>query len=202
MSVNSLDKVASYSPYGQRNAFAAAVEPCAKPAALPAPSPKASMRRMKADETLAIALQAAPAAKILGEVDFSQKNHVDTNVLVTTGSGVGYNSYYGQSWLMNFRGASFIQAELNVVKDPSKTYTLDLNHLSSLVNGKPLSKITIEVNGQVVVAGHNPNNGDYIHEKFDITKFVKDGKNEIKLKLDSDAYSNYWINHLTVLESS
>jgi hypothetical protein len=86
MSVNSLDKVASYSPYGQRNAFAAAVEPCAKPAALPAPSPKASMRRMKADETLAIALQAAPTAKTLGEVDFSQENHVDANVLVGTGS--------------------------------------------------------------------------------------------------------------------
>ncbi len=197
MSVKSLDKVSSSYPCEQ---LQQPIALAAGPRVIASTSSKASMRRMKAEESMAISLKEASVPKILGEVDFSQRNHIDTNIQVNTGPGVYYNSYYDHSWLMHFNGASFIKAELNVAKDSTKTYTLDLNHLSSLVNGKPLAKITIEVNDEVVVRGHNPNCGGYIHEQFDITNFLKDGKNEIKIKFDADSRSNYWINHLTVLE--
>ncbi len=164
-------------------------------------SSRASMRRMKAAETLAVALKAPAAPKKIAEVDFSNATHVDTNATVKTGPGVYYNKFYGNSWLMHFVGISSIATNVSIEKDPSKAYTLDLNHLSSLVDGKPGAKITIKVNDKVVKAGYNPNNGNYISEKFDITKYVVNGNNTILLSLDMDGFSNYWINHLSVLES-
>jgi len=200
MSVQSLQKVSSLTNSGSSSAVENVMVSQAAPADTLASS-KATMRKMKAEQALIASLQAAIEPKKLGEVDFSESHRVDTNIKVTMGSGVKYNDHYGNSWLMHHSGSSFIQADMNIQKDSSKTYTLDLNHLSSLVGGKPLSKITIQVNGQVVTAGHNPNNGNYITEKFDVTQFVKDGNNQIMLMLDHNSYSNYWINHLAVLES-
>jgi len=207
MSVQSLQKVSSLTNSGDSSVVENVMTSQEVPAVALASS-KATMRKMKAEQALSASLQSALEPKKLGEVDFSKSHRIDTNIKVTTGPGVEYNGptfwnrrHYGNSWRMLSPGSSFIQADMNIQKDSAKTYTLDLNHLSSLVNGKPLSKITIEVNGQVVTAGHNPNNGNYITEQFDITQFVKDGNNQIKLKLAHDAYSHYWINHLTVLES-
>ncbi len=174
------------------------------------------MRRMKASETIAVALREAALPKTIGEVDFSKKKHVDTNVTVKTGYGVVYNEKYGNSWIMHrggegedlsifgivvMPGRDFIETKIAIDKDPSKTYALELNHLSALCEGKPLAKITIEVNGKVVKAGHKPNSGNYIIEQFDLTEYVINGNNTIKLKFDNDSRSCYWINHLSVLES-
>jgi hypothetical protein len=199
MSVTLLNKIPNATS-DQPKAFSAEVA-TSKSIDMQSKSPRSSMRMMKAEETLALALRnEAPAPNILGEVDFSKLNPIDTNMTVRLGRGVFYNSRYGESWVMHYAGRSSIQAVMDIEKDPSKTYTLDLNHLSSLVNGQPLAKITILVNRQVLVSGHNPNNGGYIHEKFDITKFVKNGHNSMQITLDLDAHSDYWINHLSVLE--
>lgn len=179
-------------------------------------SSRASMRRMKASETMAVAFRETALPKTIGEVDFSKNKHVDTNVTVKTAYYVAYNEKYGNSWVMHnysetegisffgiwvMPGNDFIETKIAIDKDFSKTYTLVLNHLSALCEGKLLAKITIEVNGKVVKAGHSPNNGNYITEQFDITEYVINGNNAIKLKFDKDSYSSYWINHLSVLES-
>jgi len=121
MSVKSLDKISSFYPCQQPQQ---PITLAAESAAVASTSSKASMRRMKAEESLAVSLKAESQPKILGEVDFSQRNHIDTNIKVKTGRGVYYNSYYDHSWVMHFAGESFIKAELKVAKDPTKTYTL------------------------------------------------------------------------------
>ncbi len=80
----------------------------------------------------------------------------------------------------------------------NRSYSLDLVHLSSLVNGEAQTRITIEVNGHVVTSNYNPNNGNYIRESFDITDYLNDGKNTIKISLDGNAVSNYWIQSLAI----
>lgn len=141
--------------------------------------------------------------RILGEVDFSLPHLVNKNIDITTGDGVFFNYHYRYSWIMHNPGQSDITARMNIEKDPSKTYTLDLNHLSSLVDGRPLSSITIHVNDSVLTTGYNPdkNNGGYFHDLFDITDYVRNGQNSIVISLDWRAFSNYWINSLTVTES-
>lgn len=165
-------------------------------------SSKSTMRKMKAEQALAVALKAAAEPTKLGEVDFSKPAHVDTNIKVTTGPWVKFDQIQNNyGWVMTRPGESYIQAELDIKKDSSKTYTLDLYHFSSLVSGRPNIRITIEVNGQVVTTAHTPNKGYYISEKFDITKFVQDGNNTIQLKLDTRSWGFYGINHLTVIET-
>jgi hypothetical protein len=158
------------------------------------------MRQMKAQAMMAVAVfPPVDAKKELGKADFRNPNINASNMNISH-QGAFYNSYYGNSWLLHYNGYSQLSANMNIEKSEGMQYSLDLVHLSSLVGGQPLSKVTIRVNGQTVVAGHNPNDGNYKFEQFDITRFVKNGNNEIQISLDNNAGSNYWIQSLAVVE--
>jgi hypothetical protein len=138
----------------------------------------------------------------LSTVDFRQSEIKSLNAKVETGPLTYYNSYYGSSWIMHLPGRSFIKVSTNIDHlAPSKKVRLDLFHLSSVVGGSLTdSPITIEVNGRTVVTGHNPNNGNYISEQFDITDFVKEGENVVELKFDAGARTNYWIQSFAIVQ--
>jgi hypothetical protein len=135
-------------------------------------------------------------------VDFSKKRISALNAEVEVGPGTYYNSYYGQSWLMHCPGESYISitTELENV-DSTKTYMLDLNHLSSIVSNHFMdARISIYVNGKEVVTGHNPNHCGYFHEQFDVSQFVITGQNLVEIRFDQGAQTNYWIQSLAIVQ--
>ncbi len=128
------------------------------------------------------------------QVDFSQPTiHKTPNIEIRVGPGTQYNSFYGNSWLMHYSGSSFIEFEFDKDYRDSDPAFLEITHLSSLVNGQPYSPISIYVNDQSFLPHHDPHNGNWIHERFDVTGWLKDGTNVIRLELDHDAITNYWI---------
>lgn len=160
-------------------------------------APSSSMRRLKAMEVLAMANHSEMALPPLCTVDFHNPD-IRANKAELSSFGAYYNQYYGNSWLLHHPGQSYLQVATDINKDPNRSYSLDLVHLSSLVDGQPLAQITIEVNGQVVTTGYNPNNGNYIRDSFDITKYIVDGRNEVRISFDSTSESNYWIQSLAI----
>ena len=136
-------------------------------------------------------------------VDFKASEIHSMNAQVETGPGTYYNSHYGSSWVLHWPGHSFIHVRSNLEhRDASKKYYLDLFHLSAVVGGSLTdSPITIVVNKCIVASGHNPNNGGYISERFDISDFVIDGNNSIEIRFDAEARTNYWIQSLAIIES-
>jgi hypothetical protein len=135
-------------------------------------------------------------------VDFSNSPIQSKNARVQTGPGAYYNSYYGNSWIMHYPGSSYFRIETNIDHvDQSKHYLIDMVHLSSIVNGTLMdAPITILVNGQTAVVGHNPNNENYLREIFDITSCVVEGDNLIEIRFDEGAQTNYWIQSLSVVQ--
>ncbi len=165
----------------------------------PNPSSKsvnASTRQLRAMDALAMVHSGMVLPPVCA-VDFHNSSLRQKNAELTA-YGAYYNEYYGNSWLLHHPGDSFIEVSSEFTKDPSRSYSLDLVHLSSLVNGESLAQITIEVNGQVITTGHNPNNGNFIRESFDITDYVVDGKNQVRISFDSNSQSNYWIQGLAI----
>lgn len=155
-----------------------------------------SMRRLKAMEMMAVAQQGTALPPVC-TVDF-RNPAINANNAQVSSYCAFYNRAYGNSWLLHCPGQSFLQVEADFHKDPSRSYSLDLVHLSSLVNGQPLASVTIEVNGQVVKAGYNPNNGNYIKDSFDITPYLVEGKNVVRINFDANSRSNYWIQSLAI----
>jgi hypothetical protein len=136
-------------------------------------------------------------------IDFKNSEIHSVGAQIETGPGTYYNSYYGSSWIMHYPGRSYIRVNAALEhRDATKKYLLDMFHLSSVVGGNLTdSPITIIVNGNVVVAKHNPNNGNYIREQFDITEHLIDGSNSIEIRFDSEARTNYWIQSLALIQS-
>lgn len=160
-------------------------------------SPKSVLvatRQLRAEEAIANLSMALPPVCV---VDFRNSSISQRNAELTA-YGAYYNQYYENSWLLHHPGYSYIEVSTDVAKLENRSYSLDLVHLSSLVNGEPLAQITIEVNGQVIAAGHNPNDGNYIRESFDITPYIVDGKNQVRISFDADSQSNYWIQSLAI----
>ena len=139
-------------------------------------------------------------------VDFSTPHIQAMNAEVQTGPSTYYNSYYGKSWILHYPGKSYIQVNTKIENlDSAKKYVLDMVHLSScsFVDGKYIkfSPITILVNGNVVVFGHNPDLIDYKREQFDVTQYVVEGDNQIEIRFDNGATHNYWIQSFALIES-
>ena len=136
-------------------------------------------------------------------VDFKNSEFEALNAAVQVGPGTFFNSYYGSSWIMHFPGQSFVKVDTTIEHlDSTKKYSLDLFHLSSIVNGELKdAPISIYVNGKALVNGHNPNNENYIHEQFDVSEYVVEGSNSIELRFDDGAQTNYWIQSLAIVQS-
>lgn len=102
-----------------------------------------------------------------------------------------------------------MQIVVDFVKDPFKSYSLELTH-GKLVDFRhrdtPL-EIFIKVNGREVVTHHNLPTGPVkegtpdeelkdlaiFTETFDITEFLQDGHNEIEICKHSDRWSPFYI---------
>lgn len=109
------------------------------------------------------------------------------------GPCVYFNNAYGSSWIMHCPGFSFIEMNFNKEECANGLADLSLTHLSSVACGSFYSPVTISVNDVVVASGFSPNSNNYITDTFDLTGLIQEGMNSVKISLDSDAYSNYWI---------
>lgn len=121
---------------------------------------------------------------------------------VDGGPTTHYNSYFGNSWVLDWQGESFIRVRTTIEhSDTQKKYLLYLVHCSATGGGSP---ITILVNGYVKTSGHNPNSvNNYTRQRFDISEYLIDGVNTIEIRLDRNrnATSTYWIQSLAIIES-
>lgn len=136
-------------------------------------------------------------------VDFSKPQIATGNCTVTYGPRVLFNRNYGGSWLMNQPNASFIEVKFNQPKQYAganiyKKATLKMVHLTSMAGSQPgSSPIDIIVNGQFIKKDYSPPSGNYLAEGWDITSYMKDGDNIVRLNFKS-AKTNYWIQKLQV----
>ena len=136
-------------------------------------------------------------------VDFSKPKIATGGCTVTYGPRVFFNRYYGNSWLMNQPNASFIEVKFDQPKqyngaDIYKKATLKMVHLTSMAGPNPgSSPIDIIVNGHKVKENYSPPSGNYLAEEWDITNYMNDGNNVVRLNFKS-ARTNYWINKLQV----
>lgn len=137
-------------------------------------------------------------------VDFSKPEIATGGCSVTYGSRVFFNQYYGNSWLMNHPGVSFIEVHFNQPKqyggvDIYRTAKLKMRHLTSMLWPAPgNSPIDIIVNGNKVKENYSPPSGDYLNEEWDITNYMNDGSNVIRINFREGATTNYWIQKLQV----
>lgn len=139
----------------------------------------------------------APAKPV--EVNFYEPTITLTNASVQTGPGSVYNSSYQRSWRMLYPGSSFIQVDFNHVKTGFSTVNLVMVHLTSMTGGhNGYSPIDILINGQVFKSKYDVVNGNYQQDTFDITSFVAEGNNTIRLNFCSGAITHYWIQNLKV----
>ena len=122
------------------------------------------------------------------------------SISVDVGPGTYYNYYYGKSWLMHFSGTSFIEVSFDKASDANGQTLLYMKHLASQVNGDWYSPITISINGDDFIERYNPNEkrSGWHEDTFDITDFIVEGRNTIRIHLDWDAIGNYWINKLAI----
>lgn len=132
------------------------------------------------------------------------------------GPGTEFNPKCGKSWKIDKYDAktkefAYIELEWTLQKEEDKDYALEL--LACARKDPPyLSNVTIQVNDQTVFSGYHMYNGpDSIHfpdqqgkpshlrwDVFQITEFLKDGKNKIRISLDQDTQSGISMSWLHV----
>lgn len=136
-------------------------------------------------------------------VDFSKSQIATGACTVETGPRTMFNRYYGNSWIMNRPGGSFIQVDFHQPKqyageDIYTTAKLKLEHLTSMLYRQPgHSPIDITVNDETIKTDYSPPSGTYTTDEFDITELMRDGHNVVRLDFKR-ARSNYWIRTLQV----
>lgn len=117
---------------------------------------------------------------------------------VSMGQGVYYNSYYGGSWVMHNPGVSYLEVMFSRGEDERGCAKLTLNHLSSLVGNKYFSPVTLSVNGKTVASHFAPASFNYITDTFDLSGYLVNGENRLRISFDAGAIGNYWIKSLKV----
>ncbi len=142
-------------------------------------------------------------------VDFSQPRLSAQNAEVQVGPGTGYNNYYKNSFIMNYSGLSFIDAKFNVAGgEAGQTLLFDMVHLTSMANGAAgingYSPINITINGKKYVfpdgqTTYDPVDGNYKHDRFEVSNYLHEGENEIRIGFERDATTNYWIQSLKLI---
>ena len=115
------------------------------------------------------------------KIDFSVPNPSATaHFSLPLYQGASYNGQYS-SWWINYVGG-FMRFKLNL---PTLCGTaLILRLCSSLVDGKSDCPITITVNGQTLVSGWDPHNGNFYNKSWYMpTTMLRQGDNEIVVTL-------------------
>jgi hypothetical protein len=133
------------------------------------------------------------------QATFFNSSIARTNTEVQLGSGTTYNDTYRYNWIMTLRGTSFIQVDFNHTKTGFSTVLLFLVHLTSMTNGSGgFSPIDILINGQTYKSGFDVGSGYMKLDTFDITSYVTEGNNTIRLNYCTQAITHYWIQDLKV----
>jgi|GEM_PF-3104072 hypothetical protein len=147
-------------------------------------------------------------------VDFSEREIATGGCTVTYGSGV----FFERSWRMNHPGVSFIEVQFNQPKqyggvDIYRTAKLKMRHqltslpgLAAKINSPidPINDIIVNidiiVNGNKVKEDDSLPSADFLNsEEWDITNYMNDGSNVIRLNFREDATTKYyWIQKLQV----
>ena len=79
-----------------------------------------------------------------------------------------------------------------------KNVELCLSHLSAMINGRPRgSPVRVFINGEVFEDALDPNSGGIVHHRLDVTDWVHEGTNVIKIRM-LNGLSQYWLNSLAV----
>lgn len=135
---------------------------------------------------------------------------------IKCGPGTEFNPTCGKSWKIdkydaNTNQFAFMELEWTLQKAEDQEYALEL--LACARKDPPdLSNVTILVNNQVVASGYHMYNGpDSIHfpdqegkpshlrwDVFQISEFLKNGKNKIRISLDKDTQSGISMSWLHV----
>lgn len=150
-------------------------------------------------------------------VDFRKPEYkCSVPCLLTFGPGAEFNPTCGKSWKIDKYDAvsnefAFMEMEWTLQKTQDKEYALEL--LACARKDPPfLSNVTILVNDQIVVTSYHMYNGpDSLHfpdqngnpshmrwDVFQITEFLKSGKNKIRISLDTDTQSGISMSWLHV----
>ena len=135
-------------------------------------------------------------------VDFSKRELATGGCTVTTGPRTMFNSYYGNSWIMNQPGASFIEMRFNQPKqfdnkDVYSSANLKMVHLTSMAYPYPgYSPVSIALNGHLIADNHSPDSGNYLTENWDVMQYMNDGDNVLRIDFKHGARTNYWVHSI------
>lgn len=138
----------------------------------------------------------------IAEASFAQpKIKVSDGVEVKLGPWVDYNYYYNYSYIMHLNGQSYVEMTFNA-DEIDGNVALWFVHHSAMVNGHiTYAPVSIVINGQVLEDHYVPNYGTWCYDTWNVTDYVKEGKNTIRITLANDAISQYWFNHIKFFTS-
>ena len=114
-------------------------------------------------------------------------------------AGADNNPYYKGSHRLLSPNESFIEGRFVLPNRPNRV-VLTLKHLSALSKGSDLdgqSPVTILINGNPVVRNLDPGSHGYVKDTFEITKYVQEGNNTIRIEYGNGS-THYWIKWLLI----
>lgn len=114
--------------------------------------------------------------------------------------GPNYN-YRGQFLSLNYPGSSFVQIVFETPDDfptSKKGVELRLSHLAAMLAGNHChAKIQVSINDQIFLPCFDPSDGKLSHDAFDMTDWVKEGKNTMHILLLKGP-SQYWLHDVNI----
>jgi hypothetical protein len=129
-------------------------------------------------------------------IDLSVSDPSQTqNLSIPLYQGAGYRPGY-HCWALLVDGG-FIKLNLNLPEAIDVDFSMRV--AAALVNGKADCPITITVNGSILVQGYRDTNANWHEVSWVIDKTkVKPGDNEIRITLDMDATTQFWMQSISV----
>ena len=137
---------------------------------------------------------------------FREPNIKADKMTVKTGSGMVYNTAYGNSWRLLNPGESSLEVSFHI-REVHPSALLTLVHMTSSLWPKPgYAPVDITVNNRLfldnydVAAAHNGSKG-YERDSFAISDYLVPGTNTIHIALQGNpwAKTHYWIQDLQVV---
>lgn len=124
------------------------------------------------------------------------------DVEVATSHGVHFNHHYPWNWIMGSPGGSSIQVTTHFnAQEIKQPWYLNVKELSSIVGGYGQSPIQVQVNGHVIADQFKPAVDLWRMDHFEIpAEYLQEGSNTISIHLCSNAFTNYWIENLTLTD--
>lgn len=113
-----------------------------------------------------------------------------------------FSNAYDKSYhlRMLYPGKSVLTVEFNLAgQAKGGEACLYLTHLTSMAGSQNgWAPVTISVNGKKLASATDSGSGSYVTAKFNVSHLLTEGKNIIKLELDSNAETHYWLKSLEI----